>query len=170
MKWPAAIHNWAPLPAERVKPASSQPGPSPRNDEPLLRWWPRSTHVEKCFNQNWRERWSRDGSWKRANGPVENRDLWERLFGLATLRGTGNSFKRTLRPYSRILVDSRPRRTHGRSVVCPLAADASTTTTALGHDRGLHEGRERRRRLVRSPARGGLRTDRPAVRLSFGLS
>ena len=41
-----------------------------------------STHVEKCFNQNWHERWLRDGSWKGSNGPVKNRDLWERLFGL----------------------------------------------------------------------------------------
>jgi ribonuclease HI len=35
-----------------------------------------------CFNQNWHERWLRDGSWKGSSGPVENRDLWERLFGL----------------------------------------------------------------------------------------
>jgi len=41
-----------------------------------------STYVEKCFNQNWHERWLRDGSWKGSNGPVKNRDLWERLFGL----------------------------------------------------------------------------------------
>ena len=34
------------------------------------------------FNQNWHERWLRDGSWKSSNGPVKNRDLWERLFGL----------------------------------------------------------------------------------------
>lgn len=34
-----------------------------------------STYVEKCFNQNWHERWLRDGSWKGSNGPVENRDL-----------------------------------------------------------------------------------------------
>ena len=34
------------------------------------------------FNQNWHERWLRDGSWKGSNGPVKNRDLWERLFGL----------------------------------------------------------------------------------------
>ena len=26
--------------------------------------------------------WAGDGSWKGANGPVKNRDLWERLFGL----------------------------------------------------------------------------------------
>jgi ribonuclease HI len=40
-----------------------------------------STYVEKCFNQNWHERWLRDGSWKGSNGrPVKNRDLWERLF------------------------------------------------------------------------------------------
>ena len=41
-----------------------------------------STYVEKCFNQNWHERWLRDRSWKGSNGPVKNRDLWERLFGL----------------------------------------------------------------------------------------
>jgi ribonuclease HI len=42
-----------------------------------------STYVEKCFNQNWHERWRRDGSWKGSNGrAVKNRDLWERLFGL----------------------------------------------------------------------------------------
>jgi ribonuclease HI len=41
-----------------------------------------SAYVEKCFNQNWHERWLRDGSWKGSSGPVKNRDLWERLFGL----------------------------------------------------------------------------------------
>jgi ribonuclease HI len=41
-----------------------------------------SSYVEKCFNQKWHERWLRDGSWKGSNGPVKNRDLWERLFGL----------------------------------------------------------------------------------------
>jgi ribonuclease HI len=41
-----------------------------------------SAYVEKCFNQKWHERWLRDGSWKGSNGPVKNRDLWERLFGL----------------------------------------------------------------------------------------
>jgi ribonuclease HI len=42
-----------------------------------------STYVAKCFNQNWHERWLRDDSWKASNGrPVENRDVWERLFGL----------------------------------------------------------------------------------------
>jgi ribonuclease HI len=41
-----------------------------------------SAYVEKCFNQNWHERWLRDGSWKGSRGPVKNRDLWERLFGL----------------------------------------------------------------------------------------
>ncbi|MCP9488114.1 MAG: ribonuclease HII [Gaiellaceae bacterium MAG52_C11] len=41
-----------------------------------------STYVEKCFNQNWHERWLRNGSWKGSNGLVKNRDLWERLFGL----------------------------------------------------------------------------------------
>ena len=41
-----------------------------------------STYVEKCFNQNWHERWLRDGSWKGSNGRVKNRDLWERLFGV----------------------------------------------------------------------------------------
>ena len=41
-----------------------------------------SAYVEKCFNQNWHERWLRDGSWKGSNGPVRHRDLWERLFGL----------------------------------------------------------------------------------------
>ncbi len=42
-----------------------------------------SAYVEKCFTQKWHERWLRDGSWKGSNGPVKNRDLWERLFGLA---------------------------------------------------------------------------------------
>lgn len=41
-----------------------------------------STYVERCFNQDWRVRWLRDGEWKGSNGPVKNRDLWERLFGL----------------------------------------------------------------------------------------
>lgn len=41
-----------------------------------------STYVEKCFNENWHERWLRDGAWKGSNGAVKNRDLWERLFGL----------------------------------------------------------------------------------------
>ena len=42
-----------------------------------------SAYVEKCFIQKWHERWLRDGSWKGSKGPVKNRDLWERLFGLA---------------------------------------------------------------------------------------
>ena len=43
-----------------------------------------SPYVEGCFNQNWHERWLRDGAWKGSKGrPVENRVLWERLFGLA---------------------------------------------------------------------------------------
>ena len=41
-----------------------------------------SAYVEKCFTQEWHERWLREGSWKGSNGPVKNRDLWERLFGL----------------------------------------------------------------------------------------
>jgi ribonuclease HI len=42
-----------------------------------------STYVEKCFNENWHERWLGDNSWKGSNGrPVKNRDLWERLFRL----------------------------------------------------------------------------------------
>jgi ribonuclease HI len=41
-----------------------------------------STYVEKCFNQNWHERWLRDGAWKGANGRIKNQDLWERLFAL----------------------------------------------------------------------------------------
>jgi ribonuclease HI len=41
-----------------------------------------SPYVEKCFNQNWHERWLRDGLWKGSKGAVKNRDLWERLFGL----------------------------------------------------------------------------------------
>jgi ribonuclease HI len=42
-----------------------------------------STYVEKCFNQNWHERWLRDGSWKGSNGRrIKNQDLWERLFAL----------------------------------------------------------------------------------------
>ena len=42
-----------------------------------------SAYVEKCFTQKWHERWLRDGFWKGSNGMVKNRDLWERLFGLA---------------------------------------------------------------------------------------
>jgi len=38
-------------------------------------------YVEKCFNDNWYERWLRDGAWRGSTGPVKNRDLWERLFG-----------------------------------------------------------------------------------------
>jgi ribonuclease HI len=41
-----------------------------------------STYVEKCFNQNWHERWLLDGSWKGSSGRIKNRGLWERLFGL----------------------------------------------------------------------------------------
>lgn len=41
-----------------------------------------SAYVEKCFNHSWHERWLRDQSWKGSNGPVKNRDLWERLFSL----------------------------------------------------------------------------------------
>ena len=41
-----------------------------------------STYVEKCFNQNWHERWLLDGSWKGSSGRIKNRDLWERLFDL----------------------------------------------------------------------------------------
>lgn len=41
-----------------------------------------SRYVEKCFNQNWHERWLVDDSWRGSNGPIKNRDLWERLFGL----------------------------------------------------------------------------------------
>ena len=41
-----------------------------------------STYVEKCFNQNWYERWLLDGSWKGSSGRIKNRDLWERLFDL----------------------------------------------------------------------------------------
>ena len=28
------------------------------------------------------ERWLRDDAWKGSNGPIKNRDLWERLFAL----------------------------------------------------------------------------------------
>jgi ribonuclease HI len=28
-----------------------------------------SAYVEKCFNQNWHERWLRDGSWKGSERP-----------------------------------------------------------------------------------------------------
>jgi ribonuclease HI len=41
-----------------------------------------STYIEKCFNQEWHERWLKDGSWKGTNGPIRNQDLWERLFAL----------------------------------------------------------------------------------------
>lgn len=44
--------------------------------------WTDSAYVEKCFNENWHERWLRDGSWKGTSGRIKNRDLWERLFGL----------------------------------------------------------------------------------------
>lgn len=39
-------------------------------------------YIEKCFNENWHERWLRNGAWRGSKGPVKNRDLWERLFGL----------------------------------------------------------------------------------------
>jgi ribonuclease HI len=51
-------------------------------------------YVEKCFNENWHERWLRDGSWKGSNGPVKNRDLWERLFGLVWDRRRNVTFVR----------------------------------------------------------------------------
>src|SRR3954453_12314083 len=52
-----------------------------------------STYVEKCFNQNWHERWLRDGSWRGSNGAVKNRDLWERLFGLVWDRSRTVTFR-----------------------------------------------------------------------------
>jgi ribonuclease HI len=39
-------------------------------------------YIAKCFNDKWHERWLRDGAWRGSKGPVKNRDLWERLFGL----------------------------------------------------------------------------------------
>lgn len=41
-----------------------------------------SRYVERCFNEKWHLEW-RDNSWKGSNGLIKNRDLWERLFGLA---------------------------------------------------------------------------------------
>jgi ribonuclease HI len=42
-----------------------------------------STYVANCFNEEWHIRWRRDDRWRTTKGqPVENRDLWERLFAL----------------------------------------------------------------------------------------
>ncbi len=41
-----------------------------------------STYIEKCFSESWHIRWRRDDNWRTTNGPVKNRDLWERLFAL----------------------------------------------------------------------------------------
>lgn len=67
---------------ERIELGPQPVSHNPRRDRafPFLRT--DSAYVEKCFKQNWHERWFRDGSWKGSNGPVKNRDLWERLFGL----------------------------------------------------------------------------------------
>jgi ribonuclease HI len=51
-----------------------------------------STYVEKCFNLKWHERWLGDASWKGSNGPVKNRDPWERLFGLVWESGRDVTF------------------------------------------------------------------------------
>jgi hypothetical protein len=46
-----------------------------------------SAYVEKCFDQNWHERWLRDGSWKGSNGPVQT-----------TTGSTGSPERRHSRP------------------------------------------------------------------------
>jgi len=60
-----------------------------------------SAYVEKCFNQNWHERWLRDGSWKGSDPPQEPRPL-----GAVVRFGLGRKARRDLR------VDQGPR---GRS-------------------------------------------------------
>jgi ribonuclease HI len=44
--------------------------------------WTDSKYLERCFNEDWHTRWRRDDKWRTPNGPVKNRDLWERLFAL----------------------------------------------------------------------------------------
>jgi hypothetical protein len=34
------------------------------------------------FNEGWHIRWRRNDKWRTPKGPVENRDLWERLLAL----------------------------------------------------------------------------------------
>jgi len=41
-----------------------------------------SKYIEKCFSEGWHIRWRRDDKWRTPKGPVENRDLWERLLAL----------------------------------------------------------------------------------------
>ena len=60
-----------------------------------------SAYVENCFNQNWHERWLRDGSWKGSDPPQEPRPL-----GAVVRFGLGRKARRDLR------VDQGPR---GRS-------------------------------------------------------
>jgi ribonuclease HI len=51
-----------------------------------------SAYLEKYFSQNWHERWLCNDSWKGSDGPVKNRDLWKRLFGLVWDGGRGVTF------------------------------------------------------------------------------
>jgi ribonuclease HI len=42
-----------------------------------------SAYLVNCFRQRWYVNWKRKGWKTKNNTPVENRDLWERLFELA---------------------------------------------------------------------------------------
>ena len=88
-----------------------------------------SPYVEKCFNQNWHERWLRDGSWKGSNGPVKNRDLWERLFGLVW----DGSARRDLR------VDQGPRGTIRTTPGRPARPSGSAFRFTCRWARRLHQ-------------------------------
>ena len=51
-----------------------------------------STYIQKCFEEGWHVRWRRDDKWRTSNGPVKNRDIWERLFSLVEAESRQVSF------------------------------------------------------------------------------
>jgi ribonuclease HI len=51
-----------------------------------------SKYIAKCFNDGWHVRWRQGDKWLTTNGPVKNRDLWERLFALVEDQGRDVSF------------------------------------------------------------------------------
>lgn len=82
-----------------------------------------STYVEKCFNQNWRERWLHEESWRGSNGPIKNRELWERLFALEADECRDVKFK-WIKGHAR-LQDSSPLDRENNSRVDRLAREAA---------------------------------------------
>lgn len=45
-----------------------------------------SRYVVDAFNKGWLKKWTRNG-WRSQNGPVKNRNLWERLLQLSAGNG-----------------------------------------------------------------------------------